>query len=131
MLNIGIFWFFRGKLFGRTVRFSEGEESCPGLLDSSSNHSDVWEEDRTLLADFPELKGKEYFNIPRGRVLWNKAENHAIVYMDSTLFSDRCKEMIVDFFNLHGREVNWKRDIHYTTSPEDLAAIFDTERVVR
>lgn len=131
MPNIGIFWLYKEKVFGRASHVSAGEENCPGLLDSPRNHADVWDDDRTLLADFPELYGKEYFSIPRGRVLWNEAGQHAIVYMDATLFSDRCKELIVDFFGLNGCEVKWKKDMHYTTSPEGLAEIFDDESVVR
>lgn len=128
MQKIGIFWVYKEKVIGFAATLSEGEESCPGLFDSPCNHTDVWDEDRSLLADFPELRGQEYFSIPRGRVLWNEAEQHAIVYMDTTLFSDRCKELIVDFFELDGCDAKWKRDDHYTTEPERLAMLFDDER---
>lgn len=131
MPRIGIFWIYKDRVFGRSSPVTTGEENYPGLFDSPNNHSEVWEEDRTLLVEFPELRGKEYFSVPRGRVLWNEAGQHAIVYMDEVLFSDRCKGLIVDFFDLDGYEVKWKRDMHYTTSPDALGAIFDDESVVR
>lgn len=124
MSKIGIFWVYKEMLFGHASPVTEGEGFCPGLIDSPVNHVDFWDEDRTLLADFPELRGQEYFSIPRGRVLWNEAGQHAIVYMDASLFSDKCKELIVDFFDLGGCEVKWKRDAHYTTIPESLAMLF-------
>lgn len=127
--KIGIFWLFKEKVFGCSASLSEGEESYPGLLDCSKNHTDVWDEDPSLLAGFPELSGHEYFSVPRGRVLWNKSGHHAVVYMDSTLFNVRCKELIVNFFELDGCEVKWKRDAHYTTKPEDLKDIFDDKSV--
>jgi len=129
--RIGIFWIYKEKVLGHASPVSAGEKSCLGLVDSPKNHTDVWDNDRTLFADFPELSGQEYFSIPRGRVLWNEAERHAIVYMDASLFSDRCKGLIVDFFDLDGCEVKWKKDMHYTTSSEALAAIFDDESVMR
>ena len=76
---------------------------------------------------FPELRGHEYYSIPRGRVLWNKNDQHAIVYMDSTLFSAENKERIIEFFELKGCVVKWKKDVHYTTKSEDLAALFDDD----
>lgn len=129
--KVGIFWFYKEKILAHASPVLAGDRSCSGLIDSSKNHADVWDEDRILLADFPELRGMEYFSIPRGRVLWNHVEKHAVVYMDSTLFNDRCKDLIVDFFDLGGCEVKWKRDVHYRTSPEDLAAIFDDESAER
>ena len=127
MPQIGIFWLYKEQILGRASPVSAGEESCTGLIDSPKNHTDVWDEDRTLLTDFPELRGQEYFSIPRGRVLWNEAGRRAIVYMDSTLFNDRCKELIVNFFELDGWDVKWKMDAHYTTEPEALSVLFDDE----
>ncbi len=127
MPKIGIFWFYKEKVIGHASPVSAGEESYPGLIDSPKNHTDVWDEERTLLADFPELRGQEYYSIPRGRVLWNKNDQHAIVYMDSTLFSTENKERIIAFFELDGCEVKWKTDSHYTTRSEDLSALFDED----
>jgi hypothetical protein len=125
--KIGIFWFYKEKVIGHASPVSAGEESFPGMIDSPKNHADVWDECRTLLKDFPELRGQEYYCIPRGRVLWNKNDQHAIVYMDSTLFNALCKELITAFFNLEGCEVKWKTDSHYTTKSEGLTALFDEE----
>jgi len=125
LIRIGIFWIYKESLLGHASPVSEGEKSCLGLVDSSANHTNVWDEDGTLLADCPELRGQEYFSIPRGRVLWNEAEQYAIVYMDATLFDRMCKELILDFFNLGGCEVKWKKDAHYMTDPEALLTLLD------
>jgi hypothetical protein len=127
MPKIGIFWHYKQKVIGHASPVSAGEESFPGLLDSPKNHTDVWDEDPTLLVDFPELRGQEYYSIPRGRVLWNKNDQHAIVYMDSTLFNAESKELITAFFNLEVCEVKWKTDSHYTTKSEDITALFDED----
>ena len=125
MAKIGIFWLYKEKVIGHASPVSAGEEYCPGLLDSPKNHTDIWDEDRTLLSGFPELRGQEYYSIPRGRVIWNKNDQHAIVYMDSILFSTENKERITAFFDLNGCEVKWKTDSHYMTKSEDVAALFD------
>ena|SRR6056297_401410 len=125
MPKIGIFWIYKQKVIGHASPVSEGEESYPGLLDSPKNHSYVWDEDRTLLTDFPELRGLEYYSIPRGRVIWNKNDQHVIVYMDSTLFNVESKELITSYFNLEDCKVMWKTDPHYTTKVESLTALFD------
>lgn len=114
MPHIGIFWAYRGIVFGRAVELTAGEEGVPGLLDSPDNHADLWE-GKELLNGYPELRGREYFDVPRGRVLWNSAQHQAIVYMDAKLFDAAIKARIADFFDLTTSEVVWRTDPHYTT----------------
>lgn len=125
--KVGIFWFFKGTVIGHFVPIPDGQEYCAGLIDSPMNHSDSWDEDRALLTDFPKLRGQEYFRIPRGRVVWNKIDQYAIVYMDSTLFNDSTKALIRSFFELNCCEVHWKKDSHYTTDPDALDVLFDND----
>lgn len=117
MPRIGIFWFYRKAVMGRAVELEVGEESVPGLLDSPDNHADLWENDPKLLAPYPELRDREYFDVPRGRVLWRRVDVTAIVYMDKKLFTDAIKAKIAVFFDLTASEIDWMTDPHYTTQP--------------
>lgn len=115
MPRIGIFWVYRKAVMGRTVDLAEGEEGVPGLLDSPDNHADLWENDPKLLAPYPELRDREYFDVPRGRVLWRRDDATAIVYMDRTLFNDDIKVKIANFFDLATSKIEWMSDPHYTS----------------
>jgi len=127
MPHIGIFWIFRRKLLGRRAPLSEGEASCPGLLDSPLTHIEVWRDDPSLRAEFPELRDREYDSVPRGRVLWDERAQQAIVYMDASLFSDGNKAQIIAFFDLTDCAIRWRTDLHYTTRVADLDALFDND----
>lgn len=112
--RIGIFWIYQGVVLGQAVDLAVGEEGVPGLLDSPDNHADLWEGKR-LLTSYPELRGREYFAVPRGRVLWNFPQKQAIVYMDAKLFDAATKASIAVFFDLTTSEIVWRTDPHYTT----------------
>lgn len=86
MPRIGVFWYYKGVVFGRAIDLKDAEEYGTDTLDSSDTHTDLWDNDRTLLRDFPELYGTEYFNIPRGRILWKPNAESAMILMDSVLF---------------------------------------------
>ena len=85
--HIGVFWVCDKTVLGRAIPLEEGEDSFAERLDSPDNHVDLWENNPALLKSFPHLQDKEYFSIPRGRVLWDKRNQKAIVYMDKVLFS--------------------------------------------
>ena len=115
MPKIGIFWFYRGTVLGRAVDLAAGEQGVPGLLDSPDNHAALWENDRKLLALFPELRGQEYFAVPRGRVLWKTAEQEAVIYLDAKLLNKEVQQKILDFFDLGEAKIVWRTDPHYST----------------
>lgn len=125
MKTVGIFWIYQGNILGRARPLDEGESSVAGLIDSPDNHSDLWECDPAFLSSFPDLRGLEYQQVPRGRVLFSSLENRAVVYRDKTLCTEAVKQLIVDFFGLQDVKVVWKTDPHYTTSRLDLDSLFD------
>jgi len=127
MPKIGIFWVYAGEVFGRAVDLSAAEERAPGYLDSPDDHADLWENHLGLLRPFPTLRDEEYHKVPRGRVIWQKKQQVATVYMDTTLFDAKTKSDIVAFFNLEDAHVCWKTDPHYTTDRKQLARLFDDE----
>lgn len=107
------------------VGIDAGDEILAGTIDSSDTHTDLWDNDRTLLRDFPELYGSEYFSVPRGRVLWKSKTASAKILMDSVLFNNMIKQKILKFFDLETTNVQWDRDVHYTTNAIDIDALFD------
>ncbi len=80
-LRIGIFWFYDNKVIGVAHDFSLKEADSIGLIDSKYTHVDYWE---ILRRQLPELKDKEYEQLPRGRVIFDTNKNKAIIYLDKT-----------------------------------------------
>ena len=125
MPKIGVFWFYKGTVIGRSMDIDFAEDRKNETLDSPDTHTDLWDNDRTLLREFPELfRGTEYFAIPRGRVLWKTQTATVKIFMDSVLFNDTIKQKILAFFELERTNVQWKRDSHYTTTAIDIDALF-------
>lgn len=67
-LRIGIFWFYDNKVIGVAHDFSLKEADSIGLINSKYTHVDYWE---ILRRQLPELKDKEYEQLPRGRVIFD------------------------------------------------------------
>jgi len=63
---IGIFWIYKGQI----LQFAESVQNVPpggGFKDSNFTHDAYWSQVQRM---YPELADKEYFDIPRGRVLF-------------------------------------------------------------
>lgn len=125
MPRIGVFWYYKQTVVGRSIAIQDGEESVPGVIDSIDTHADLWDRDRSLLKNFPELRGTEYHKVPRGRVLWHKDTIKAKIYMDEVLFKPKIKTKILQFFDIEKNIVEWGRDVHYTTCEDKLLSLFD------
>ena len=122
---LGIFWVYKETVFGKTTNVDEGEEYVSGIIDSPDNHTDYWDTEREHLQLFPELRFNEYFDVPRGRVLYSRKEGQATIYMDKVLFNDKTKKLIKDFFQLNDTKTDWRTDHHYTTTGEELDQLLD------
>ena len=105
MPKIGVFWCYKDVVFGRAVSLDKAEDLGIGILDSPDTHTDLWDKDRTLLRDFPEQHGGEYFSIPRGRVLWELKTSSAKIFMDSVLFRDTSKQKILETIEVEKNEI--------------------------
>jgi hypothetical protein len=124
MKKIGIFWYYQQSVIGKAVTLEEGAEGVSGIIDSPDNHVDYWEAQQGFCARFPKLMGKEYQDIPRGRVLYLVNGGKALVYLDKKLLKDIIKKRIMEFFELDAGKVQWRTDLHYTTSKKELARLF-------
>lgn len=118
MVTIGIFWFWNGSVFGKAEPVEQGCEGLPGLVDSNTNHADWWDESAAI-------SGLEYFEVPRGRVLFHRATGKSIVYADRKILNDKGKQAVAGFFGLEVGKIIWKRDPHYTTSRAELGRVFE------
>ena len=122
---VGIFWVYKETVFGKATNVDDGEEYVPGVVDSPDNHTDYWDTEKEHLQLFPELRFNEYFDVPRGRVLYSRKEEQAHIYMDKVLFNDKTKQLIEDFFQLNDTKTNWRTDHHYTTTEEELDQLLE------
>lgn len=109
-LSIGIFWFYDNKVIGIAHDFSLKEADSIGLIDSKYTHVDYWE---MLRRQLPELKDREYEQLPRGRVIFDTNKNKAIIYIDETLLKRRKVNEILNFFDLDFTSVVLRTDSHY------------------
>jgi hypothetical protein len=122
MVKVGVFWIYRKTVVGRAIDLETGEEGVPGLIDSPDNHADLWE--KVVLGAFPELCDHQYFDIPRGRVLWDANNERAIVYLDASLNAPEIRAEIARFFDLYDDAITWRSDAHYNTNKEALNKLF-------
>ena len=109
-LSRGIFWFYDNKVIGIAHDFSLKEADSIGLIDSKYTHVDYWE---MLRRQLPELKDREYEQLPRGRVIFDTNKNKAIIYIDETLLKRRKVNEILNFFDLDFTSVVLRTDSHY------------------
>ncbi|MCK5681239.1 hypothetical protein KAI46_10570 [bacterium] len=122
--KIGIFWVFKNRVIGKVCELEDGQENVPGLIDSPDSHIELWEQDPGFVIPFPELKGSEYQNVPRGRVIYSIKTKKVTVYMDKVLHTNGTREIISVFFQLVGTDVAWKTDDHYTTQSHEIDDLF-------
>lgn len=67
---VGIFWFYHNvPLFVHAVHLDEGQQYGKAIT-GIKDHADYWEEG-TDLQFIPEHLQKEYFLIPRGRIVYH------------------------------------------------------------
>jgi hypothetical protein len=123
MGNVGIFWFYAGKPLGFAVPLQHGIDDGD-FINGPDDHWSTWERvQRTV----PALRTMEYYEIPRGRILYKTAEGRFYVYMDKVLHGNDSKHAILRHFALPS-ETSFLTDIHYTTDPEELERLFDDPR---
>lgn len=120
MSNVGIFWVYQGQPIVAAVPRQEGIDDGE-FINGPHDHLPYWE---TVRRTMPALRLLEYDRVPRGRVLYKKAEGRYYVYMDLMLHREEVKAMIRRHFALPAETV-FQSDIHYTTDPEALARLFD------
>lgn len=126
-VNVGIFWYISECVYGATEFLDIETNTIVGKVDSHFEHWRVWETDGYLDGAPIDRKGHEYFDFPRGRILYDVIASQYIIYCDRILLSQIIREKIASFLNIDIKEVIWKPDLHYTTDRNAIRNLFDED----
>jgi hypothetical protein len=86
-----------------------------GVRDSRYGHDQEWPR---VQAMYPELDGREYFEIPRGRVLHRPEEGTFDVFLPAALArAPRIVAALARAFHLPEEAIRLRRDEHYELRP--------------
>ncbi len=109
--KVGIWWDDGKTLIA--IAHSQHENAYHGrYVDSELNHADKWPK---IASKFRMSVESEYFEIPRGRVLFDPKQNRGIIYHGTSTTKDRLAK-IAEAFDL----TNWvaEIDVHYETGEQ-------------
>ncbi len=103
---IGIWWDHEGQLAVFTEE-PNSSKAVHGICDSDFAHDDCWLEAAKQLAISP---GVEYFDVPRGRVMWHVKNSRSVILHGNGTSLDRLKSIAIAF-----QLSNWiaEADLHY------------------
>lgn len=101
MTQIGPFFYIHGKLIYNACPLSEGREQA-GKLDNPYGHEQLYDSS---------FKDGDYIDYPRGRVIWDKINSHAIIYIDPCIQNQTVLDKKAGVFELEGYAV--ASDDHY------------------
>jgi len=117
--HVGIWWHRSQRLVG----FAQAIDDLPefvGLVDSDLGHNDLWTAARPELG-CDELA--EYFDVPRGRVLWSPSKKRGLIYHGNGTDTETLNQ-IAAMFGLLRWDV--QHDDHYFVG-ENLEKFLDDE----
>lgn len=119
--RLGIFWGFRigdGKPVILPVSVPEAEVPLiAGFRTLETGHVDAWPAIRRTI---PLLKGKEYDEVPRGRVNWREDDGRYLLMGDHKLLGRDFLKQIMAHFELPVSRTLVMSDPHYRT-PSDAS----------
>ncbi|MBQ9544888.1 MAG: hypothetical protein IJV00_07165 [Clostridia bacterium] len=87
---IGPFFYVRRKLIYHALPLSECREQAD-KLDNPYGHDRLWED---------HFRGGDYINYPRGRVVWDRTNCRAIIYIDRCIDKPAIVAKIAEAFGL-------------------------------
>jgi hypothetical protein len=114
--DVEMFWVEQGQLLMAAVPVADGIDDGQ-FVNGHYDHDPYW---ATVQRTHMHLWDVEYFHVPRGRVLFNKAEDRFNVYLDKVLCTNPIKRMILAHFHLPRKHTIFRTDLHDTTDPDDL-----------
>ena len=117
--HVGIWWHSSNRL----VAFAEAIDSLPefvGLVDSDLGHNELWKKAWPVLGCD---KLTEYFDVPRGRVLWSPSRKRGLIYHGNATNTEMLNQ-IAATFGLRRWDV--RHDDHYVVG-ENLEKFFGDE----
>jgi hypothetical protein len=118
--DVGIFWVDQGQLIMASVPLADGIDDGR-FVNGPYDHEPYW---ATVQRSHVHLWDVEYHQVPRGRVLFNKAEDRFSVYLDKVLCTTPIKRRILEHVHLPRKHTSFRTDLHYTTDPDELDRLF-------
>lgn len=111
--KVGIFWFVENTLVYKAQNAIDLKADQLGFIDSPLQHQVEWEENNIYQLFGLTLFNSDYYNFPRGRVIFNTKLNTSYVYLDKKLFKKYIVKEIKANFYLLDRKVKFFTDPHY------------------
>lgn len=109
--KIGIFWYYKNKVIGKTYNLSESEK-YGDFLSPILGHYDYWEQ---IQKEFSELYYEEYEYIPRGRIVYDTTKDHFVLLSSKKIIKNKTiLKAIKEFFSIpEDAKFVAKSDLHY------------------
>jgi len=108
--EIGIFWLIGGEVITFSV-LARDAESYAGFRDSPHDHINAWP---SVQKTYPAVRGKEYDEVPRGRVTYTDSSGRYQVLMPPELIGDKnMRRAIASEFSLPIAKSDFVGDEHY------------------
>lgn len=109
--KVGIWWLHKGEIIALPDQLKDVSFPGSSILDASRDHNSAW---RGVQRAYPELVGKQYYDIPRGRVLYDKERRLFMVYGPTLLKTDvKFQAAVRSAFSLPDKGVSFGSDTHY------------------
>ena len=119
--RVGVFWVEGTVIHSHSVTLSEGLP-YGDAVNGPKDHVEFWPE---LERRHPHLRGLEYFDLPRGRVVFRRGEDRFAVMMDRKLHTPSMKAALRRHFHLPAKGTTFERDAHYTTDADELHSVLE------
>ena len=115
--HVGIFWFYRGRLVALGAALNK-VISQGGVQDVDAGHDKLWPQ---VQRRHPAFRHKEYYEVPRGRVLYNVSRGEFWLFAPQSLQHRRpIIDRIIRRFGLPPERIILKSDRHYEPPGDDL-----------
>jgi len=100
------------KVYLSSGGYSDSQSIASG---ETMTHTSFWT--KCMINDFPELQGKNYMSIPRGRVFYDNNNNEFIIFNDKSYINNSTiKSKIEKEFRLsksRGYSIKYVESLHY------------------
>lgn len=111
--KVGIFWFAENTLVFKSQKAMDLKPDQLGFIDSTLQHQVEWEDNNIYQLFGLMLDSTDYYNFPRGRVVFNVEQNTSYVYLDESVFKKRIVKKIKANFSLQDTDDRFFTDPHY------------------
>ncbi|MFY8328151.1 hypothetical protein [Pseudoalteromonas sp. ZZD1] len=105
--KVGIFWFVENTLVYKTQNAIEVTRDRLGFVDSYLQHQVEWEENLIYEQFALNQHNTDYYNFPRGRVVFNFNLHTSFIYLDKRLFKKHILNDIKAKFSLANTSIKF------------------------